>query len=117
MQIRSRCRTGSLRERSIFWDWRLVKQLPPIAGWALGCWKVGPSRAASRRLPSGSRFAALFDADSSRQSVWDDHNGEYDGASVTDEGWRWIEEHDHLFSLRSRFSSGDLDDLDDDIPY
>ncbi|MDE0453150.1 MAG: hypothetical protein OXI90_15460 [Gammaproteobacteria bacterium] len=36
-------------------------------------------------------------------------------AFVTDEGWRWIEKHDHLFDLGWRFSSGD--DLDDDIPF
>lgn len=44
----------------------------------------------------------------------EDHDGEYDGAYVTDEGWRWIEEHEHLFSL-SR--SEDFDDLDDDVPF
>ena len=49
----------------------------------------------------------------------EDHDGEYDGVYVTDEGWRWIEEHDHLFNLEwsPKASYVDLDAFDDDIPF
>ena len=51
----------------------------------------------------------------------EDRDGDYDGAYVTDEGWRWIEEHDHLFNLEWRSKASvendpDIDpDIDDDI--
>ena len=48
-----------------------------------------------------------------------DHDEDYDGVYVTDEGWRWIEEHDHLFDLESRprIDVEDVDAIDDDIPF
>ena len=47
----------------------------------------------------------------------EDYDGEYIGAYVTDEGWCWIEEHDHLFNLELRSQSALQNDLDDDIPF
>ena len=49
----------------------------------------------------------------------EDRDGDYDGAYVTDEGWRWIEEHDHLFNLewRSKVSVENDPDIDEDIPF
>ena len=49
----------------------------------------------------------------------EDYNGEYTGVYVTDEGWRWIEEHDHLFNLelKSKLALEDVDDFDDVIPF
>ena len=49
----------------------------------------------------------------------EDHDGEYEGAYVTDAGWRWIEAHDHLFNLeaKSRVGVGSVVNIDDDIPF
>ena len=49
----------------------------------------------------------------------EDHDGEYEGAYVTDAGWQWIEAHDHLFNLeaKSRVGVGSDPDIDDDIPF
>ena len=46
----------------------------------------------------------------------EDYDGEYTGVYVTDEGWCWIEEHDHLFNLELRSKSALEDDLED-IPF
>ena len=48
----------------------------------------------------------------------DDHDGSYEGAYVTDQGWQWIEEHDHLFNLEWKSSTGadSVEDFDD-IPF
>ena len=48
-----------------------------------------------------------------------DYDGEYTAAYVTDEGWCWIEDHDHFFNLelRSKLALDDVDHLDDDVPF
>lgn len=46
----------------------------------------------------------------------ENHDGEYDG--VYDDGWLWIEEHDHLFNLGQRTRAEELDgNFEDDIPF
>ena len=49
----------------------------------------------------------------------DDRDGEYEGVYVTDKGWRWVEEHSHLFNLTKAKQAArpPLDDLDDDMPF
>ena len=55
----------------------------------------------------------------------EDPDGDYNVAYVTDEGWRWIEEHNHLFNLEwtprtprtPRTLTTGVDDFDDDIPF
>ena len=49
--------------------------------------------------------------------VEDDHWNVYEGASVTDEGWKWIEEHASLFNLTERIQEEQEIDDEDSIPF
>ena len=107
------------RERSIFWAWPLVKQLPRMLG--RGVWVLRNKAESSGLTPVavGLAFRGLIRRGFVKTEQVEDRDGEYDGAYVSDEGWRWIEEHDHLFNLgsRSKIRVADVDDdFEDDIP-
>ena len=68
----------------------------------------------------GLAFRGLIRRGFMKTEQVEDHNGEYDGAYVTDAGWQWIEKHDRLFNRgsRSRKAVVDVDDdFEDDIPF
>ena len=84
-------------------------------------WRLGDKAESGGLTPVafGLAFRGLIRRGFMKTEQVEDHNGEYDGAYVTDAGWRWIEEHDHLFNLgwRSRNDVADVDDeFEDDIP-
>ena len=118
MQTRSRRRMGYHRERFIFWAWRPGKRLFQMRGkawWALG---MKAKDGGLTLVAFGLAFRGLVRRGFIKTEQVDDHDGSYDGAYVTDEGWRWIGEHDHLFHLEWRASTtvDSVDDFDD-IPF
>ena len=85
-------------------------------------WSLGNEAEQGGHTPVavGLAFRGLIRRGFMKTEQVEDHDGEYEGAYVTDAGWRWIEEHNDMFNLESkpRRSVADADDdFENDIPF